>query len=188
MSLLLASPLVYNCALQSWNQWVIRFVKEAPNTLRKMLKAQDIVDCSGVSWGPSAFVARQLVFCGRSNSRVISAFASSWMLCVLCSHQKRVFETVRNINQVVKQRSLTPSPMNIPGSNQSSAMNSLLSSCVSTPRSSFYGSDVGNVVLDNKTNSIILETEAADLGWVSWEVYLSVLGRREVVWVEPQAH
>uniref|UniRef100_G3UFL9 Trafficking kinesin protein 1 n=1 Tax=Loxodonta africana TaxID=9785 RepID=G3UFL9_LOXAF len=38
------------------------------------------------------------------------------------SHQKRVFETVRNINQVVKQRSLTPSPMNIPGSNQSSAM------------------------------------------------------------------
>ncbi|CAO2633156.1 Trafficking kinesin-binding protein 1 [Lemmus lemmus] len=79
-------------------------------------------------------------------------------------HQKRVFETVRNMNQVVKRRSLTPSPMNIPGSNQSSAMNSLLSSCVSTPRSSFYGSDVGNVVLDNKTNSILLETEAADLG------------------------
>ncbi|XP_036886379.1 trafficking kinesin-binding protein 1 isoform X8 [Sturnira hondurensis] len=80
------------------------------------------------------------------------------------AHQKRVFETVRNINQVVKQRSLTPSPMNIPGSNQSSAMNSLLSSCVSTPRSSFYGSDVGNVVLDNKTNSIILEAESANLG------------------------
>ncbi|XP_020728106.1 trafficking kinesin-binding protein 1 isoform X6 [Muntiacus reevesi] len=80
------------------------------------------------------------------------------------AHQKRVFETVRNINQVVKQRSLTPSPMNIPGSNQSSAMNSLLSSCVSTPRSSFYGSDVGNVVLDNKTNSIILEAESAELG------------------------
>ncbi|XP_048190670.1 trafficking kinesin-binding protein 1 isoform X2 [Perognathus longimembris pacificus] len=75
-------------------------------------------------------------------------------------HQKRVFEAVRNMNQVVKQRSLTPSPMNIPGSNQSSAMNSLLSSCVSTPRSSFYGSDVGNVLLDNRTNSIILETEA----------------------------
>uniref|UniRef100_A0A673T7G3 Trafficking kinesin protein 1 n=1 Tax=Suricata suricatta TaxID=37032 RepID=A0A673T7G3_SURSU len=80
------------------------------------------------------------------------------------AHQKRVFETVRNINQVVKQRSLTPSPMNIPGSNQSSAMNSLLSSCVSTPRSSFYGSDIGHVVLDNKTNSIILEAESADLG------------------------
>nr|XP_044992642.1 trafficking kinesin-binding protein 1 isoform X6 [Jaculus jaculus] len=80
------------------------------------------------------------------------------------THQKRVFETVRNINQVVKQRSLTPSPMNIPGSNQSSAVNSLLSSCVSTPRSSFYGSDVSNVVFDNKTSSLILETEAADLG------------------------
>ncbi|KAM5233813.1 trafficking kinesin-binding protein 1 isoform 8-T11 [Hipposideros larvatus] len=80
------------------------------------------------------------------------------------AHQKRVFETVRNINQVVKQRSLTPSPMNIPGSNQSSAMNSLLSSCVSTPRSSFYGSDVGNVILDNKTNSIILEAESDSLG------------------------
>ncbi|XP_052042908.1 trafficking kinesin-binding protein 1 isoform X3 [Apodemus sylvaticus] len=80
------------------------------------------------------------------------------------THQKRVFETVRNVNQVVKQRSLTPSPMSIPGSNQCSAMNSLLSSCVSTPRSSFYGSDVSNVVLDNKTNSILLETEAADLG------------------------
>ncbi|KFO33300.1 Trafficking kinesin-binding protein 1 [Fukomys damarensis] len=80
------------------------------------------------------------------------------------AHQKRIFETVRNINQVVKQRSLTPSPMNIPGSNQSSAMNSLLSSCVSTPRSSFYGSDMGSFVLDNKTSSIILETEAADLG------------------------
>uniref|UniRef100_A0A2K6ULB2 Trafficking kinesin protein 1 n=1 Tax=Saimiri boliviensis boliviensis TaxID=39432 RepID=A0A2K6ULB2_SAIBB len=80
------------------------------------------------------------------------------------THQKRVFETVRSINQVVRQRSLTPSPMNIPGSNQSSGTHSLLSSCVSTPRSSFYGSDISNVVLDNKTNSIILETEAADLG------------------------
>ncbi|XP_049638350.1 trafficking kinesin-binding protein 1 isoform X3 [Suncus etruscus] len=80
------------------------------------------------------------------------------------AHQKRVFETVRTINQVVKQRSLTPSPMNIPGSNQSSAMNSLLSSCVSTPRSSFYGSDVSNIILDNKTSSIILEAEAEDQG------------------------
>ncbi|KAM4821673.1 trafficking kinesin-binding protein 1 isoform 2-T2 [Thomomys bottae] len=80
------------------------------------------------------------------------------------THQKRVFEAVRSMNQVVKQRSLTPSPMNIPGSNQSSAMSSLLSSCVSTPRSSFYGSDAGSVLLDNRTNSLILETEAAELG------------------------
>ncbi|XP_050793883.1 trafficking kinesin-binding protein 1 isoform X11 [Gopherus flavomarginatus] len=80
------------------------------------------------------------------------------------THQKRVFETVRNINQVVKQRSLTPSPMNIPGSNQSSAMNSVISSCTSTPRSSFYGGDISNNVIDNKTNSIILETESSDVG------------------------
>uniref|UniRef100_A0ABM5GPS8 Trafficking kinesin-binding protein 1 isoform X2 n=1 Tax=Pogona vitticeps TaxID=103695 RepID=A0ABM5GPS8_9SAUR len=80
------------------------------------------------------------------------------------THHKRVFDTVRNINQVVKQRSLTPSPMNIPGSNQSSAMNSVISSCISTPRSSFYGGDVSNIVIDNKTNSIILETESTDSG------------------------
>ncbi|XP_066177382.1 trafficking kinesin-binding protein 1 isoform X1 [Sylvia atricapilla] len=80
------------------------------------------------------------------------------------AHQKRVFETVRNVNQVVKQRSMTPSPMNIPGSNQSSAMNSVISSCVSTPRSSFYGGDISNIMIDNKTNSIILETEASDNG------------------------
>lgn len=106
-----------------------------------------------------------MILSGAFNSRVVPTLAHSRVvLCILSSHQKRVFETVRNINQVVKQRSLTPSPMNIPGSNQSSAMNSLLSSCVSTPRSSFYGSDVSNVVLDNKTNSIILEAEAANLG------------------------
>uniref|UniRef100_W5LZF5 Trafficking kinesin protein 1 n=1 Tax=Lepisosteus oculatus TaxID=7918 RepID=W5LZF5_LEPOC len=73
-------------------------------------------------------------------------------------HHKRVFETVKNINQTAKQRSLLPSPMNIPGSNQSSA----LSSCRSTPRSSFYGSDVSNIVIDNRTNSIILETESPE--------------------------
>ncbi|MGH0120553.1 UNVERIFIED_CONTAM: hypothetical protein FKN15_067290 [Acipenser sinensis] len=73
-------------------------------------------------------------------------------------HQKRVFETVKNINQTVKQRSLAPSPMNIPGSNQSSSLNSALSSCMSTPRSSFYGGDISNIVIDNRTNSIILES------------------------------
>ncbi|XP_041039791.1 trafficking kinesin-binding protein 1 isoform X6 [Carcharodon carcharias] len=78
--------------------------------------------------------------------------------------QKRVFETVRTVNQAVRQRSQAPSPMNIPGSNQSSAMNSGFSSCVSTPRSSFYGSDITNIVIDNKTNSIILETESSEIG------------------------
>lgn len=71
---------------------------------------------------------------------------------------------MRNINQAVKQRSLTPSPMNIPGSNQSSSVHSLLSSCASTRRSSFYGSDVNNVILDNRTSSGVLETEPASLG------------------------
>ncbi|XP_078395720.1 trafficking kinesin-binding protein 1 isoform X7 [Cetorhinus maximus] len=78
--------------------------------------------------------------------------------------QKRVFETVRTVNQAARQRSQAPSPMNIPGSNQSSAMNSGFSSCVSTPRSSFYGSDITNIVIDNKTNSIILETESSEIG------------------------
>ncbi|XP_020385299.1 trafficking kinesin-binding protein 1 isoform X5 [Rhincodon typus] len=78
--------------------------------------------------------------------------------------QKRVFETVRTVNQAVRQRSQAPSPMNIPGSNQSSAMNSAFSSCVSTPRSSFYGGDITSIVIDNKTNSIILETESNEIG------------------------
>ncbi|XP_066547684.1 trafficking kinesin-binding protein 1 isoform X7 [Amia ocellicauda] len=77
-------------------------------------------------------------------------------------HPKRVFETVKNVNQTVKQRSLAPSPMNIPGSNQSSSLNSALSSCMSTPRSSLYGGDISNIVIDNRTNSIILETESPE--------------------------
>uniref|UniRef100_A0A4W3H9B7 Trafficking kinesin protein 1 n=1 Tax=Callorhinchus milii TaxID=7868 RepID=A0A4W3H9B7_CALMI len=80
------------------------------------------------------------------------------------SPHKKVFETVRTVNQAVKQRSQAPSPMNIPGSNQSSGLNSCFSSCISTPRSSFYGSDISNIVIDNKTNSIILETESSDTG------------------------
>ncbi|XP_072416502.1 trafficking kinesin-binding protein 1 isoform X2 [Chiloscyllium punctatum] len=78
--------------------------------------------------------------------------------------QKRVFETVRTVNQAVRQRSQAPSPMNIPGSNQSSAMNSGFSSCISTPRSSFHGGDITNIVIDNKTNSILLETESNEIG------------------------
>uniref|UniRef100_A0AAY4D8G0 TRAK1 protein n=1 Tax=Denticeps clupeoides TaxID=299321 RepID=A0AAY4D8G0_9TELE len=71
-------------------------------------------------------------------------------------HPKRVFQTVRNINQVVRQRSALPSPMNIPGSNQTSLLSSARSSCVSTPRSSLYGA----VVMDNRTSSLLME--AAD--------------------------
>uniref|UniRef100_A0A673HIG3 Trafficking kinesin-binding protein 1-like n=1 Tax=Sinocyclocheilus rhinocerous TaxID=307959 RepID=A0A673HIG3_9TELE len=65
-------------------------------------------------------------------------------------HPKRVFETVRNINQTVRLCSMSPSPMNIPGSNQTSCTNSRHSSCLSTPRSSMYGGD--GVEMDNRTN------------------------------------
>ncbi|XP_067305295.1 trafficking kinesin-binding protein 1 isoform X2 [Pseudorasbora parva] len=77
-------------------------------------------------------------------------------------HPKRVFETVRNINQTVRQRSLGPSPMNIPGSNQTSSMNSRRSSCLSTPRSSMYGGD--GVEMDNRTSSMLLETQSPQDG------------------------
>lgn len=76
-------------------------------------------------------------------------------------HRKRVFEAVKNINQTVRQRSLTPTGANIPGSNQSlSARTSPSSSGLSTPRSSVYGGDVtgDGVALDNRTQSILLET------------------------------
>ncbi|XP_075995155.1 trafficking kinesin-binding protein 1 [Genypterus blacodes] len=79
------------------------------------------------------------------------------------THRKRVFQTVKNINQTSRQRSLTPSNSNIPGSNQSlSARTSPQSSGVSTPRSTMYGGDVsgdGNP-LDNRTQSILMETAA----------------------------
>lgn len=77
-------------------------------------------------------------------------------------HPKRVFETVRNINQTVRQRSMGPSPMNIPGSNQTSCINSRRSSCLSTPRSSMYGGD--GVEMDNRTNSMLLESHSPQDG------------------------
>uniref|UniRef100_A0A672Z5A7 Trafficking protein, kinesin binding 1a n=1 Tax=Sphaeramia orbicularis TaxID=375764 RepID=A0A672Z5A7_9TELE len=71
------------------------------------------------------------------------------------SHRKRVFETVKNVNQTVRQRSLTPTSANIPGSNQSlSARTSPQSSGLSTPHSSMYGDGT----LDNRTQSILMET------------------------------
>ncbi|XP_074468401.1 trafficking kinesin-binding protein 1 [Sebastes fasciatus] len=79
------------------------------------------------------------------------------------SHRKRVFETVKNVNQTVRQRSLTPTSANIPGSNQSlSARTSPQSSGLSTPHSIMYGGDISgdNVALDNRTQSILMETAA----------------------------
>ncbi|XP_034096983.1 LOW QUALITY PROTEIN: trafficking kinesin-binding protein 1-like [Gymnodraco acuticeps] len=77
-------------------------------------------------------------------------------------HRRRVFETVKNVNQTVRQRSLTPTS-NIPGSNQSlSARTSPQSSGLSTPYSSMYGGDVSgdSVTLDNRTQSILMEKAA----------------------------
>ncbi|XP_050987027.1 trafficking kinesin-binding protein 1 isoform X2 [Labeo rohita] len=73
-------------------------------------------------------------------------------------HPKRVFATVRNINQTVRQRSMGPSPLNIPGSNQTSCVNSRRSSCRSTPRSSMYGGD--GIEMDNRTNSMLMESQS----------------------------
>ncbi|XP_042345859.1 trafficking kinesin-binding protein 1 isoform X3 [Plectropomus leopardus] len=73
-------------------------------------------------------------------------------------HPKRVFQTVKNLNLMRQQRSsLAPSPLNIPGSNQTSCLTSGLSSRVGTPRSnSIYGSDTGSgIILDNRTSSIL---------------------------------
>uniref|UniRef100_A0A3Q2C7I5 Trafficking kinesin protein 1 n=1 Tax=Cyprinodon variegatus TaxID=28743 RepID=A0A3Q2C7I5_CYPVA len=50
-------------------------------------------------------------------------------------HRRRVFETVKSVNQTVRQRSLTPTSSNIPGSNQSlSTRTSPQSSGLSTPQ------------------------------------------------------
>uniref|UniRef100_A0A8D0AB66 Trafficking kinesin protein 1 n=1 Tax=Sander lucioperca TaxID=283035 RepID=A0A8D0AB66_SANLU len=78
-------------------------------------------------------------------------------------HRRRVFETVKNVNQTVRQRSLTPTNANIPGSNQSlSARTSPQSSGLTTPHSSMYGGDISgdSVALDNRTQSILMETAA----------------------------
>lgn len=76
------------------------------------------------------------------------------------SHRKRVFETVKTVNQTVRQRSLTPTS-NIPGSNQSvSTRTSPQSSGRSTPRSCVYSTD--SLTLDNRTQSILMETANQD--------------------------
>ncbi|XP_074539250.1 trafficking kinesin-binding protein 1 isoform X2 [Halichoeres trimaculatus] len=70
---------------------------------------------------------------------------------------KRVFQTVKNLNLMRQRSSLAPSPLNIPGSNQTSCLTSGRSSRVGTPScNSIYGSDSGSgVILDNKTSSIL---------------------------------
>ncbi|MEQ2217945.1 hypothetical protein XENOCAPTIV_026706 [Xenoophorus captivus] len=76
-------------------------------------------------------------------------------------HRKRVFQTVKSVNQTVRQRSLTPTNSNIPGSNQSlSTRTSPQSSGLSTPHSTMFAGDISgdSVAFDNRTQSILMET------------------------------
>lgn len=69
---------------------------------------------------------------------------------------KRVFQTVKNLNLMRQQRSsLAPSPLNIPGSNQTSCFTSGRSSRVGTPRcNSIFGSEMGSgIIFDNRSSS-----------------------------------
>lgn len=85
-------------------------------------------------------------------------------------HQKRVFETVKNINQTVRHRSPAPPLSNIPGSNQMlSPLNSAFSSGLATPLPSLGDSKIScTVALDNRTQSLLQEEagESTPLRWV----------------------
>ncbi len=99
-----------------------------------------------------------LMVVGSNHPSMTLTTVHACLLLLFRLHPKRVFSTVRNINQTVRQRSMGPSPMNIPGSNQTSCVNSRRSSCLSTPRSSMYGGD--GVEMDNRTNSMLVETKS----------------------------
>lgn len=93
-------------------------------------------------------------------------------------HPKRVFQTVKNLNLMRQQRSsLAPSPLNIPGSNQTSCFTSGRSSRMGTPRSnSIYGSDTGGgIILDNRTSSIL---EGPDDGYVDMALFQTPQARQ----------
>ncbi|XP_031720269.1 trafficking kinesin-binding protein 1, partial [Anarrhichthys ocellatus] len=61
------------------------------------------------------------------------------------NHPWRVFETVKVVNKAVRLRSRCHSP-GLPGSSPVSAH----SSCISTPRTSYYGSDNASLTLEDK--------------------------------------
>lgn len=64
------------------------------------------------------------------------------------NHPWRVFETVKVVNKAVRQRSRCHS-LGLPGSSPVSTR----SSCSSTPRTSYYGSDSASLTLEDKPNS-----------------------------------
>lgn len=59
-----------------------------------------------------------------------------------------MFETVKVVNKAVRLRSRCHSPA-LPGSNPMSSS----SSCTSTPRTSYYGSDNASLTLEDKSSS-----------------------------------
>lgn len=78
-------------------------------------------------------------------------------MCVCRVRQKRVFETVKNVNQTVRQRSPAPPSANIPGSNQT----------LSSPSSALSDGSTDNMAaLDNREQSMLLEAESTGTRWV----------------------
>lgn len=81
-------------------------------------------------------------------------------VCVHRVRHKRVFETVKNVNQSVRQRSPARPSANIPGSNQT---HSPVSSALSD-------GNTGNMAaLDNREQSLLLEAESMDARWVTFK-------------------
>ncbi|XP_038634639.1 trafficking kinesin-binding protein 1-like isoform X2 [Scyliorhinus canicula] len=72
------------------------------------------------------------------------------------NYNRRVFETVRAANQVVKLKSRSQSPQNIPGSSPSST-GQTGSSHVSTPHTSFCGSNTSSNGQEGKQQALNLE-------------------------------
>lgn len=78
-------------------------------------------------------------------------------MCVCRVRHKRVFETVKNVNQSVRQRSPAPPSANIPGSNQTLSSLSFALSDSNTDNTAS---------LDNREQSMLLEVESTDARWV----------------------
>ncbi|CDQ70887.1 unnamed protein product [Oncorhynchus mykiss] len=73
------------------------------------------------------------------------------------NHPWRVFETVKVVKQASRLRSRCHSPGQVPGSSPVS----LRSSCASTPRTSYYGSDSASLTLEDKPPSTSRLAEVA---------------------------
>ncbi|XP_044155469.1 trafficking kinesin-binding protein 1-like [Bufo gargarizans] len=77
---------------------------------------------------------------------------------------KRVFETVKAANQVVRTKSRCPSPQNITGSQAPSQRPSAAPSRVGTPPMSFCESEGASMVLEEEETLLPVDSEASVLG------------------------